>query len=178
MTRQRDVALPTEEELREEAASAVAAAIDAGCSLGSAESCTGGLVVAALTSVPGSSAVVMGSVVSYAVDVKRKVLGVTSEVLDEPSLGAVSSECAQMMAGGARRVLGADVCVSVTGIAGPGGAKPGKPVGTVWFGLSAGDVCVSRVYHLSGSRDEVRAKAVRVSLALLRGAIVNPPSSW
>lgn len=177
MTRASDVPLPTSEELGREAAAVVSAAVGAGLSVGTAESCTGGLVSAALTSVAGSSAVVRGAVVSYAIEVKRRVLGVSSEVLDEPSLGAVSSECAQMMAEGARRVLGADVCVSVTGIAGPGGAEPGKPVGTVWFGVSAHGANASRLCRFEGSREEVRAKAVRVALSLLCEALVTPAST-
>ncbi|EHF01850.1 MULTISPECIES: CinA family protein [Olsenella] len=178
MTRASDVPLPTREELGREAAAVVAAAVGAGLSVGTAESCTGGLVSAALTSVAGSSAVVRGAVVSYAIEVKRRVLGVSPEVLDEPSLGAVSSECARMMAEGARRVLGADVCVSVTGIAGPGGAEPGKPVGTVWFGVSsAHGASASRLCRFEGGREEVRAKAVHVALSLLREALVTPASA-
>ena len=135
--------------------------------VGTAESCTGGLVSAALTSVPGSSAVVRGGVVSYAIPVKHEVLGVSSKVLDEPSLGAVSGECASQMATGARRVMGSDVAVSTTGIAGPTGAELGKPVGTVWFGACAGNRVVTECHLLSGDRRTVRAKAVRIALGLV-----------
>lgn len=144
-----------------------------GVTLGTAESCTGGLVCGALTAVPGSSAVVMGGVVSYAIDVKRRVLDVSSKVLDDPALGAVSSECAEQMAAGAARVLRADVAVSVTGIAGPGGAEPGKPVGTVWLGLSAAGGTRSRLLSLDGERDEVRRQAVREAISLLREGVVE-----
>lgn len=141
--------------------------------LGCAESCTGGLVSGALTAVPGSSAVVRGGVVSYAIAVKRSVLGVSDEVLDAPGVGAVSSACAAQMAEGARRVLGCDVAVSVTGIAGPGGAEPGKPVGTVWFGLATPAGTATALETFDGSRDEVRRAAVLRALALLRGGVVE-----
>ena len=144
-----------------------------GLSLGTAESCTGGLVSACLTAVPGSSDVVRGGVVSYAVAVKRAVLGVSCEVLEDPALGAVSRECAEQMAAGARRVLGCDVAVSVTGIAGPGGAEPGKPVGTVWFGVSASCGASSRLELFAGGRDEVRHAAVRTAIRLLREAVME-----
>jgi nicotinamide-nucleotide amidase len=155
------------EGLGELAARVVRALGERNLTVGTAESCTGGLVSAALTSVPGSSAVVRGGVVSYAIPVKHEVLGVSSKVLDEPSLGAVSGECASQMATGARRVLGSDVAVSTTGIAGPTGAEPGKPVGTVWFGACAGNRVVTECHLLSGDRRTVRAKAVRIALGLV-----------
>lgn len=145
----------------------VSAALDSGVTLGCAESCTGGLVSGALTAVPGSSAVVRGGVVSYAIAVKRAVLGVSPAVLDAPGVGAVSSECAAQMAEGARRVLGCDVAVSVTGIAGPGGAEPGKPVGTVWFGLAWSGGTWTHHALFSGSRAEVRAAAVLRACSML-----------
>lgn len=142
-------------------------------SLGTAESCTGGLVAGALTAVPGSSAVVRGGVVSYAIDVKRAVLGVSDQILDAPGVGAVSSECAAAMAQGARRVLSADVAVSVTGIAGPGGAEPGKPVGTVWMGLATKAGTRTQLFCFKGSREEVRAQAVEAALGLLREGVME-----
>lgn len=150
------------------AASALDAARASGVTLGCAESCTGGLVAGALTAVAGSSDVMRGGVVSYAVPVKHEVLGVSSEVLDEPGVGAVSGECATQMAEGARRVLGCDVAVSVTGIAGPGGAEPGKPVGTVWMGLATPLGTRAERFLFPGARDEVRRGAVAAALALLR----------
>lgn len=139
-----------------------------GVKLGTAESCTGGLVEASLTAVPGSSDVVMGAVGSYACSVKSAILGVSEQTL--ASVGAVSSECATEMAEGARKALGADVAVSVTGIAGPGGAVPGKPVGLVWFGLAtpSGTTTVSETF--SGNRSEVRLQSVMRALELLKGA--------
>lgn len=148
---------------------ASAAHLTCGC----AESCTGGLVSGAITAVPGSSEVLRGAVVSYAIAIKESVLGVSGEVLDDPALGAVSEPCALQMCEGARRVLGCDVSVSVTGIAGPGGAEPGKPVGTVWFGLCA--KCASRAERclFSGDRDAVRRAAVLHALGLLREGIAQ-----
>lgn len=144
---------------------------DGGLTVGTAESCTGGLVAGALTAVPGSSEVVLGGVVSYACSVKHRVLGVEQDVLD--GVGAVSRECAGQMAEGARRALGCDVAVSVTGIAGPGGAEPGKPVGTVWFGLATPRGTQEHVCHLAGDRDGVRREAVLEALSLLRDGLVE-----
>ncbi len=144
-----------------------------GLTLGCAESCTGGLVCGCLTAVPGSSDVVRGSVVSYAIPVKRAVLGVDAGVLDDPALGAVSAECAEQMAAGARAVLGCDVAVSVTGIAGPGGAEPGKPVGTVWFGVASPRGTRARRLLLDGDRAQVRHEAVHAALRLLREELVE-----
>lgn len=154
-------------EVRRLAAEVVRSAREAHASLGCAESCTGGLVSGAITAVPGSSEVLLGGIVSYAIPVKHAVLGVEDAVLDDPRLGAVSGECACQMSEGAARVLGADVCVSVTGIAGPGGAEPGKPVGTVWFGLCVSGRSRAELRHLEGSRDEVREQAVACALTLL-----------
>ena len=165
--------VPSEAELRAAAEGLVRLASERGVSLGCAESCTGGLVSACLTAVPGSSAVVRGCVVSYAIEVKRRVLGVSGEVLDDPALGAVSGECAEQMAAGAARVLDADVAVSVTGIAGPGGAEPGKPVGTVWLGLASRGGERSRLLSLSGDRSEVRRQATLRALELLREGVVE-----
>ena len=144
-----------------------------GLTLGTAESCTGGLVSGCLTAVPGSSDVVRGGVVSYAIPVKHEVLGVDPVVLNDPARGAVSAECAEEMALGARRVLGCDVAVSVTGIAGPGGAEPGKPVGTVWLGLASGRGVSACRLDLPGDRAEVRHAAVRSAIELLRGAVME-----
>jgi PncC family amidohydrolase len=130
-----------------------------------AESCTGGGVGAALTSVPGSSAVFLGGVVAYADRVKERLLGVAAPTL--ASSGAVSRETAEAMAEGALRLLGAHASVAVTGVAGPGGASPGKPVGTVWVAAVAGEVRKSRLLALPGDRAAVRAAAVEGALSLL-----------
>lgn len=144
-----------------------------GLTLGSAESCTGGLVCGCLTAVPGSSDVVRGGVVSYAVPVKRSLLGVDGAVLDDPALGAVSRPCAAQMAAGARRALGCDVAVSVTGIAGPGGEEPGKPVGTVWMGVSSARGDRAELFRFDGDRAAVRHEAVRAAVALLRSELME-----
>lgn len=151
----------------------VALAGERGVTLGCAESCTGGLVSGSLTAVSGSSAVVRGGVVSYAIPVKREVLGVSPVILDDPRLGAVSSECASQMAEGARHVLNCDVAVSVTGIAGPGGEEPGKPVGTVWFGLATSQETHTSLNHFDGDRAHVRYQAVLRALELLREGVME-----
>lgn len=167
-----DVELPSEGELRSLCERLVREGSSHGVTVGTAESCTGGLVAGAVTAIPGSSEVIRGGVVSYAIPVKHDVLGVSWDILDAPGVGAVSSECAAAMCEGARRVLGCDLAVSVTGIAGPGGAEPGKPVGTVWFGLATPAGTHTERHLLSGGRDEVRTKAVRVAVGLLLGGIV------
>ncbi len=168
---QDNMAAPSMETLERAAARTIELARERGLTLGCAESCTGGLVSAALTRIPGSSAVVRGGVVSYALDVKHAVLGVDQAILDDPAQGAVCAQCARQMAQGATSVLGCDVAVSVTGIAGPKGAEPGKPVGTVWFGLCGprGTRSVHRLF--SGDRQEVRDKAVAVALDLMCGEL-------
>ena len=142
----------------------IARAVASGTSLGTAESLTGGLIAGTLTSVSGSSNVMRGGVVSYALDVKRDVLGVSAQLLDE--VGAVDGEVACQMAEGARRVLDAHVAVAVTGIAGPTGAEPGKPVGTVWMAIATDDVCTSQLHVFSGNREQIRLQTVREALRL------------
>ena len=133
-----------------------------------AESCTGGGVGSEITSVPGSSAVFMGGIVSYDNSVKRDVLGVPQSVLD--AHGAVSPECAAAMATGARRLMKTDFAVSLTGIAGPGGGSAEKPVGLVWFGLASPDGVNTESVVFPGDRREVRAAAVEHALGLLLAA--------
>ena len=141
----------------------------AGVRLGTAESLTGGLIAAVLTGVPGSSDTVRGGVVSYVDDVKHEVLGVPRETLERH--GAVSAETARAMAQGARRDLDADVAVSVTGIAGPTGAEPGKPVGTVWIGLADAEGAEARLHEFPGDRGQVRLLTVRAALERLEEAL-------
>lgn len=124
----------TESEVFTAAKETVAALARAGLRLSLAESCTGGLIAKLITDVPGASDVFWGSIVSYSNEVKMSVLGVSPYTLAEH--GAVSGECALEMADGSRRVCHSDIAVSVTGIAGPGGGTPEKPVGTVWVGIS------------------------------------------
>ncbi|MBO7721145.1 MAG: CinA family protein [Kiritimatiellae bacterium] len=135
-----------------------------------AESCTGGGVGSAITAVPGSSAVFRGGVISYDNSVKRGVLGVDGAILD--GVGPVSAECAGQMAQGARRLLKADLSVSVTGLAGPGGDGV-HPVGSVWFGLAAEDGVQAENVVFAGDRAEVREAAVEHALAMLLKAALR-----
>lgn len=133
-----------------------------------AESCTGGGVGAAITGVPGASAVYLGGVVSYAESAKRTLLGVPREILSGP--GAVSRECAESMAAAIRDRLGADIAVSVTGLAGPGGDGI-HPAGCVWFALATSGGIQSLLCHFPGDRAAVRAAAVSRALSLLLSAV-------
>ena len=137
-----------------------------GLTLGTAESCTGGMVAERLTSVPGSSDVFVGAVVAYADEVKARELGVPPEVLERH--GAVSAETAAAMAAGARERLGADVAVAVTGIAGPGGGSDEKPVGLVFLHAEGPDGSRSRDFVFPGDRNSVRRRATVTALHLLR----------
>jgi nicotinamide-nucleotide amidase len=137
-----------------------------GLSLATAESCTGGLVAARLTSVPGSSDVFLGGVVAYADGVKQAELGVPAEVL--AAHGAVSAETAAAMAAGARERLGADVAVSVTGVAGPGGGTPEKPVGLVFLHATGPAGEEATRFELPGERDWIRSRAAVAALHLVR----------
>jgi nicotinamide-nucleotide amidase len=134
--------------------------------LATAESCTGGLVAARLTSVPGSSAVFLGSVVAYADKVKERELDVDVETLER--YGAVSAETAAAMAAGVRRRLHADVAVGVTGIAGPGGGTADKPVGLVYVHGETPEVSHGIEFVYGQDRDSIRRRATVASLHLLR----------
>lgn len=127
-----------------------------------AESCTGGGVGAALTAVSGSSSVFVGGIISYTNQIKSRLLSVPQELLTEK--GAVSAPVAEAMALGAKNALKADIAVSVTGLAGPGGDEYGNPVGTVFIGYCDDSICVSKAYHFSGDREAVRKQAVLSAL--------------
>jgi competence/damage-inducible protein CinA-like protein len=142
------------------------AARAAGLAVGVAESCTGGLVAARLTSVPGASDVFRGGIVAYDNAVKVAQLGVRDETLD--AHGAVSPETAAAMAAGARASLGADVAVSDTGIAGPGGGTPEKPVGLVYLHAEGPERGEARELRLHGGREQIRRRATVAALHLLR----------
>ena len=137
----------------------------AGKRLATAESLTGGGIGQAITSVSGASAVFAGGIISYTNEVKNKVLGVPVEILD--THGAVSAPVAKAMAEGARRVIGADAAVAVTGLAGPSGDEFGNPVGTVFIGYADEDTAFAREYHFDGSREEVREQTICAALALI-----------
>ena len=137
----------------------------AGKTLVTAESCTGGGIGAAITAVPGSSAVYKGGIISYTNWVKENILHVDGELLKQ--YGAVSMPVAKAMAEGARNVLNADVAVSVTGLAGPGGDEFGNPVGTVFIGYSDKEKTYSKQFLFSGSREAVRNQAICEALKIV-----------
>lgn len=137
----------------------------AGKTLATAESCTGGGIGAALTAVSGASAVYKGGIISYTNWVKHNLLKVDDELLE--TVGAVSAPAAEAMARGARMALEADIAVSVTGLAGPGGDEFGNPVGTVFIGYSDESRTLSRKFLFSGSREDVRAQAAEAALELV-----------
>ncbi len=143
----------------------------AGKTLVTAESLTGGGIGAALTAVPGASAVYKGGVISYCNEVKHKILGVPQDVLTEK--GAVSEDTARAMARGARALLKADIAVSVTGLAGPGGDEFGNPVGTVFIGYADKQTSFARELHFSGTREEIRNQTVCAALKLLLSKIID-----
>jgi nicotinamide-nucleotide amidase len=142
-----------------------------GLTLGTAESCTGGLVAARLTDVPGSSDVFLGSVVAYANEVKRDRLGVPEQVLRDH--GAVSAEAAAAMAAGARDALGVDVAVAVTGVAGPGGGTPEKPVGLVFLHAVGPGGELARRLDVPGDRETIRLRSAVAALHLVRTLVTN-----
>jgi nicotinamide-nucleotide amidase len=142
-----------------------------GLTLGVAESCTGGLLGARLTSIAGSSDVVAGGVIAYANAVKVALLGVAQSAIDEH--GAVSEPVARAMAAGARSAANVDAALAITGVAGPGGGSEEKPVGTVWIALDVRGVVESRRYNLIGDRAEIRHRASQAALELLRRRLLS-----
>lgn len=136
-----------------------------GKTLVTAESLTGGGIGAALTAIPGSSEVYKGGIISYTNAVKHHILGVPGEVLD--SCGAVSEPTAKAMAQGVRRLLDADVSVSVTGLAGPGADEYGNPVGTVFIGYCDETQTVVKHFCFSGDREAVRKQTIEEALKLI-----------
>lgn len=134
-------------------------------SLALAESCTGGLIAERITSIPGASVCFKGGVVCYANEVKQTLLGVSPTILAIE--GAVSETCAQAMADGARRACQADIGLSVTGIAGPGGATPTKPVGLVFIGVATSEAVSAKKFLFSGDRASIRQQAADAALQLL-----------
>ncbi len=159
----------SDEQTRVLAQRVIALAIDKKVLLATAESCTGGLIAGALTSIPGSSAVVQGGIVSYSNDIKRCELGVSEHDLDR--YGAVSEPVAIQMAQGALSTLSTTLAVSVTGVAGPGGGSAEKPVGTVWFGIATPQGSKAEVRHFAGDRSAVRTQTVTYALELLESEL-------
>ena len=136
-----------------------------GKTLVTAESCTGGGIGAALTSVSGSSAVYKGGIISYTNWVKEHLLHVDASDLER--FGAVSAPVARAMARGAKQSLEADIAVSVTGLAGPGGDEFGNSVGTVFIGYCDERNCFSREFHFSGDRESLRNQAIEAALSII-----------
>jgi nicotinamide-nucleotide amidase len=161
---------PWPQDVRDLAAAVLDAARTAGLRLATAESCTGGLVAAALTSVPGSSDVVEAGLVTYSNAAKTAVLGVSSGLL--LAHGAVSEPVARAMAEGALERTGADLSVAITGVAGPGGGSAEKPVGLVWFATARGADVITRVERFGDlGRDVVRLQALRTALGMLSDSL-------
>ena len=150
------------------ASEVVAALVAASRSVATAESLTGGLVCAALTDVPGASSVVRGSVVAYATELKAQVLGVDAGLL--AAGGAVQAEVARQMATGVCRVLGADVGVATTGVAGPD-PQDGRPVGTVFVAVALGGEVVVQELALTGDRASIRRETMAQALELVAGVV-------
>jgi len=138
--------------------------------IATAESCTGGLVAGALTDIPGSSDVIDRGFVTYSNDAKRAMLGVKTTTL--ATFGAVSKETATAMAVGALEKAGVDLAVAITGIAGPGGAVPGKPVGLVYIGFADGEDTQVKQLNLFGDRDRIRFWASQHALELIRRTLL------
>jgi nicotinamide-nucleotide amidase len=142
-----------------------------GLKVAAAESCTAGLVAARLASISGASDVLLGGVVAYANEIKQRLLGVSAETL--ATHGAVSAECAAEMAAGVRRTTGADLGVSVTGVAGPGGGTPDKPVGLVYIHVSSPERERGRRIVFPGDRNSIRDFAATTAIHLLRRTVTD-----
>ncbi len=145
--------------------------------IGTVESCTGGLIAGALTAIPGSSDVVMGGLVTYSNAMKSRLAAVPAILIDNH--GAVSAVVAAAMAEGGRASLEVDLCVSATGVAGPGGGSPQKPVGLVYLALARSGH-TARVHELrlgDIGRDQVRAETVRAALHMFIEAIATPSAA-
>ncbi len=139
--------------------------------LGAVESATGGLISHLITNVPGSSDYYVGAITSYSNAIKIKVVGVKRETIDK--YGAVSHQVAEEMAQGGRKVLGVDICIADTGIAGPAGATPGKPVGLFYIGLSHKGETFSRKLIFNGNREQNKRFAAEAALTWLREYLLS-----
>ncbi|MDO8589128.1 MAG: competence/damage-inducible protein A [Armatimonadota bacterium] len=155
----------------------VRALIERGLTIGLAESCTGGLIADRITNVPGSSAAFLAGVTSYSNKSKTELLGVSEDILKE--YGAVSGPAAEAMAQGARRAAGADIGIGVTGVAGPGGGTPQKPIGLVYIALSrkedahpAAERTYSQEFKFSGDRRNIKQRASQAALIMLRNELL------
>lgn len=142
-----------------------------GLTLGVVESATGGFISHLITNVPGSSDYYRGSVTAYSNEVKIKVVGVKEETINK--YGAVSHQVAEAMAQGGRKVLAADICLADTGIAGPSGATPGKPVGLFYLGLSHRAGTYSRKHSFQGDREQNKRSAAESALGWLKEYLIS-----
>jgi nicotinamide-nucleotide amidase len=142
-----------------------------GLTLGAVESATGGLISHLITNISGSSDYYQGSITSYSNDIKMRLAGVKKETLEK--YGAVSSQVAQEMAEGGRQTLGVDVCVADTGIAGPTGATPDKPVGLFYLGLSHKEGTCSRKHVFLGTREQTKEQAAIAALTWVKEYLIK-----
>ena len=149
----------------------IQAAIKKNITITTAESCTGGMVAAALTSMSGASAVFEAGFITYANSAKTKLLGVPEALIKKH--GAVSKEVAKAMAEGARKKAGATIAISITGIAGPTGGTAQKPVGTVFIGVATPHTTTVEKHLFSGNRTQIRKQATNHALALLNRSIIS-----
>lgn len=136
-----------------------------------AESCTGGLISHRVTNIPGSSDYYIGGIIAYTNAVKHRILNVQDETLT--TYGAVSEQTVREMAAGARALFQSDVSIGVSGIAGPGGGSPQKPVGTVWIGLAIHDALSAQVFHFSGDRLAIKNQSAEMALWFLFQALTE-----
>jgi nicotinamide-nucleotide amidase len=142
-----------------------------GLTLGLVESATGGLVSHRISNIPGSSEYYKGSVTAYSNEVKSKVVGVSQDTINQ--YGAVSPQVAEEMAQGGKKLLAADICLADTGIAGPGGATPGKPVGLFYLGLSHGEITYNRKHNFQGDREQNKQSAAEAALGWLKEYLIR-----
>ena len=145
--------------------------LEKGLTLGVVESATGGLLSHLITGVPGSSDYYKGSVTSYSNEIKIRVIGVKAATLKR--YGSVSPQVAEEMASGGRKLLAVDICMADTGIAGPGGATEGKPVGLFYLGMAHRDSVSSRKYVFHGERDRNKQSAAEAALAWLKEYLLS-----
>jgi PncC family amidohydrolase len=140
-----------------------------GWTISIAESCTGGLIGSLLTSIPGSSDYFAGGIIAYSNEVKKKLLSVSSQTLDE--FGAVSEETVREMVHGVKKLLKTDVGISVSGIAGPAGGSKNKPVGTVILGVDIPQKIITNILNLKGDRNKIRERAATEALEMLKNLL-------
>ncbi len=144
-----------------------------GLTLGVVESATGGLISHLVTAVSGSSDYYKGSVTAYSNEIKVKIVGVSQQTINK--YGAVSPQVAEEMAAGGRKLLGTNICLSDTGIAGPGGATPSKPVGLFYIGLADQTGTYSRKHNFRGDREQNKQEAAETALKWLKEYLVSLP---